>query len=365
MSTHFYLLGEPSFTAVEFDISEATDFQALQDLVGSRYAVVELRVPEVRAADGPVSISIDGNAIYPDHLGNHRRMFETYGKLFAVTTLGTKWHYTNDPSLATICFTESDFFTKAVIPGHPLHAFNLGEAGIFFGSTDSENWRVNHKFFPHTLGPKAVELQLQEAALEADHIIDFAVRARDGKGNKLAREQASLGVTVTGAGFSTTASLMSWLIYGLICHDGMQDRLLQELVDNNWDENTPTDLMLPGGYKMAKVSIVIMALHHIHNDSEHWDSPARFDPDRWDTERVKNRHARSFQPFGSEPRGCIVFHLALEEVKVFLPNLVYRYEFTLVKRDEAVQYDPDQVIIKPGNLYVRAERRVRWPAKSE
>ncbi|KAL7939429.1 cytochrome P450 [Trichoderma chlorosporum] len=553
MSTLFHLLGEQPSTAIEFEISTSLDLEDLQDLVASHFAIVEPRgvgfiydaqyltsVKDVLASDGPIAISIDGGAvreipgpkglpylgnftqIYPDHLGNHQRLFETYGKLFAVTTFGTTWNYTNDPNLTNICFTESEFFTKGVIEGHPLHPFNLGDAGIFFGSTDTENWRANHKFFPPALGPKAVkhyapkmqatiedsftvfdqldrdgeawnvfpymlkltsqaivklilgmqvhhfasvdapvdeivtmiieilslarkvnrygswygslpfgdpqklrniiktirerldqkmeevenakkgakELELQEAALEADHLIDFAIRARDSKGNRLTKDQASLGVTViTGAGFSTTAALLSWLIYGLVFYDGMQDSILQELVDNDWDENThatpeitknlkfldkyiketqrrhsssfqpartaKTDLILPGGYKMAKDSLIILALHHLHTNSEHWDSPLRFDPDRWDTEEVKNRPAGSFQPFASGARGCIGFNLALEEVKIFLPKLVYRYKFTLAKMDEAVQYDPNQMVIKPVNLYVRAERRVRWPAKSE
>lgn len=113
----------------------------------------------MRGIPGPKGLPYLGNftQIFPDHLGNHQRLFETYGKIFAVTSLGTKWHYTNDPLLANICFTESEFFTKNVIPGHPLHAFKLGDAGLFFGSTDSESWRVTHKFFPPGLGPKAVK----------------------------------------------------------------------------------------------------------------------------------------------------------------------------------------------------------------
>ncbi|KAL7908577.1 cytochrome P450 [Trichoderma velutinum] len=553
MPTLFHLLGEQPSTAIEFEVSTSLDFEDLQDLVASHFAIVEPRgvgfvsddqyltsVADVLVADGPIAISIDGGAvreipgpkglpylgnftqIYPDHLGNHQRLFETYGKLFAATTFGTTWNYTNDPNLTNIFFTESEFFTKGIIEGHPLHPFNLGDAGIFFGSTDTESWRANHKFFPPALGPKAVkhyapklqdtikdaysvfdqldqegeawnvfpymlkltsqaivklvlgmqvrhfasvdtpldeivtwvieilvlarkvnrygswygslpfgdpqklrnvikmlrerldkqmeevenakkgakELELQEAALEADHLIDFAVRARDSKGNKLTKDHASLGVTViAGAGFSTTAALMSWLVYGLVFYEGMQDRILQELVDNDWNEDTvatpelthslkfldkyiketqrrhngsfqpgrtaKTDMILPGGYKMKKDSLVILALHHLHTNSKQWDSPLRFDPDRWDTEEVKNRPAGSFQPFGSGARGCIGFNLALEEVKIFLPKLVYRYKFTLAKMDEAVHYDPNQVVIKPDNLYVRAEKRVRWPAKSE
>ncbi|KAL6701696.1 cytochrome P450 [Trichoderma pleuroticola] len=529
MSTLFHLLGEQPSSAMELEVSTSSDFEDLQDLAASHFAIVEPHVADVLAADGPIVISIDGGAVreipgpkglpylgnftqmYPDHLGHHQRLFETYGKLSAVTTFGTTWNYTNDPNLTNIFFTESEFFTKGVIEGHPLHSFNLGDAGIFFGSTDTESWRANHKLFLPALGPKAVkhyapklqdttegafsvfdqldkdgeawdafpymlkltsqaivklilgmqvrhfasadtpldeivsiiieilvlarkvncygswygslpfgdpqklrnvfkmirerldkkmeedenakmgakELELQEAALEPDHLIDFAIRARDSKGNRLSKDHASLGVTViAGAGFSTTAALLSWLIYGLVFYEGRQDRILQELVDNDWNEDTvaapeltdnlkfldkriketqrrhngsfqpgrtaKTDLILPGEYKMKKDSLVILALHHLHTNSKQWDSPLRSDPDRWDTEEVKNRPAGSFQSFGSGARSCIGFNLALEGVKIFLPKFIYRYKFTLARMDEA-----------PDNQYVRAERRVRWPAKSE
>lgn len=205
-------------------------------------------------------------------------------------------------------------------------------------------------------------------------------------------------VVATGAGFTTTSSLLSWLIYGLVTYDGMQERLLQELMDHDWDETTQvtadltnkltfldkyiketqrrhnpsyqpartakTDMILPGGYRLPKGSIVMPAIHHIHNNAALWDNPARFDPDRWDTERVKNRPLGSYVPFAAGPRGCIGFNFALQEVKVFLPKLIYRYKFTAVENGP-IEYDPYFQLIRPNNLYVRAERRVRWPPKSE
>src|SRR5690348_10274946 len=69
--------------------------------------------------------------------------------------------------------------------------------------------------------------------------LDYCLRATDSKGNKLPTKQfAEALVVATGAGFTTTSSLLSWLIYGLVKYEGMQERLLQELIDNDFDENT-------------------------------------------------------------------------------------------------------------------------------
>lgn len=129
---------------------------------------------DVLAVDGAVAVSIDGKAvrevpgpdglpwignyleIYPDHLGNHQRLFEKYGPLFKTTNMGSVIYHTNDPVLAAIFFGESDFFTKNIVPGHPLHPIKNQEAGVFLGDTDTEEWRTAHKFLPPAFGPKAV-----------------------------------------------------------------------------------------------------------------------------------------------------------------------------------------------------------------
>lgn len=131
-------------------------------------------VAEVLAAADPVAITIDGKAVrevpgptglpfvgnyfevYPDHLGNHQRLFEKYGPIFRTNNMGSVIYHTNDPRLANIVFAESDFFTKKLIEGHPLHPIKNKEAGVFLGDTDSPEWREIHKFLPPALGPKAV-----------------------------------------------------------------------------------------------------------------------------------------------------------------------------------------------------------------
>lgn len=235
--------------------------------------------------------------------------------------------------------------------------------------------------------------------LDPNDCADYAIRATDSKGEKLPKDSLIWALLVaTGAGFTTTSSLLSWLIYGLVTYPEMQDRLLQELIDNGIDENTEitadvtdrldfldkyikemqrrhnpsfqpartakVDLVLPGGYKIPKDSVVLPALHHIHNNPDLWDNPHKFTPDRWDTEEVKNRHKAAYVPFAMGPRMCIGFNFALQEIKVFLPKLIYRYKF-IREGDGPIEYDPMFQLIRPNNLYVRAEKRVKWPPRTD
>ncbi|PYH99432.1 cytochrome P450 [Aspergillus ellipticus CBS 707.79] len=541
-SQQFYLLGEPVSSAKDITIDATLDFDQLRHLVAAYFAIVEpdgiefqteddslLDMANVLATKEPIAITIDGRAVrepegpkglpivgnhfevYPDHLGNHQRLFEKYGGIFKTTNLGRTTYQTNDPQISAIVFAESDFFSKKINDAHPLSALKTPSAGVFLGDTDTPEWKVAHKFLPPALGPKAVrhyaptmqktvedafkvfdaldeqeeawnvyqymlnlgsqavgkltlgldfqhftspdapvhemvhsiadllslnkkvtskgdwygmlpfdepqrlrnlkariedmvdesiqnaerggvsDLPLQEAALQSSNMVDYALRATDNKGEKLPKSSLVWALVVaTGAGFTTTSSLLSWLIYSLVTYPDMQERLLQELIDNDITEDTEltseitdrlvfqdkyikemqrrhnpsfqpgrtakVDLILPGGYKIPKDAVIIPALHHIHNNPDLWDNPNRFNPDRWDTPEVKERHKAAYIPFAMGPRMCIGFNFALQEVKIFLPKLIYRYNFVR-EGDGPIEYDPMFQLIRPNNLYVRAERR--------
>lgn len=113
---------------------------------------------EVRDPPGPTGLPYVGNyfEVYPDHLGNHQRLFEQFGPLIKTTNMGRTIYQTNSPEISAIVFTESDFFTKKINEAHPLYALKTPAAGVFLGDTDTPEWKVAHKFLPPALGPKAV-----------------------------------------------------------------------------------------------------------------------------------------------------------------------------------------------------------------
>lgn len=239
------------------------------------------------------------------------------------------------------------------------------------------------------------DLPLQEAALHAACLADYLQRAVDNEGNKLPREYlVSNCVILFGAGFLTSSSLLAWCIFALCRYEGVQDRLLQELVDHGarpdvvWTmdqlnampyldqfvketqrmhnpsfqtaRNARRDVVLPGGKAIPAGSVVIPMFPALHKNPAHWDNPARFDPERWGTPAVKKLPRAAYTPFAAGSRGCIGFSLALLEVKMAMAILVYRYKF-LDASLEPVVYDPEFLVVRPLNFYAKAAIRTVLP----
>ena len=494
----------------------------IQAAASSPSSPVALRIDgnAVQTPQGPPGLPLVGSfyEIFPDHLGNHYRLFRKYGPVIKTTNMGKTIYLTDDPKVAAVCFAESAYMTKKINSDHPLWGVKDNTA-IFIGDTETENWRLAHKYLPPAMGPKAVrhytglmqscarkslpifdeldsrdeswnvyqfmvklasqtigtfslgkdfghfdavdsplhpivtnianllslnkkitsrgewyrllpfgdparlrqtqhtiysllqeqvdrvaaestskDAPMNEAALSAENVVDYLLHAVDEKGEHFPEGLILANMLiVSGAGFTTTSALMSWLVYCLVTYEGNQDRLYQELVEYgivgaNGERNqatwtpglahsmpfmdkfvketqrlhnasfqpgrtTKSEVVLPGGYRLPPDSVIVPALYAIHTNPKLWRDPFRFDPDRWDTEEVKNRHRCAYSPFATGPRGCIGFNFALLEVQVLLGELVSRYEFVR-EGQEAIDYDPEFQLIRPLNFYVRAKRRV-------
>ncbi|SLM34023.1 cytochrome p450 [Lasallia pustulata] len=485
---------------------------------------VQVRVDEhhVREPLGPKALPLVGNhyELYPDHVGNHERLFARYGPVIKTVNMGTTIYLTNDPNVSRYVLSETEYFTKTTTdPQHPLH-YMRDNTALFTCDSDAPVFKVAHKFVPPSMSPKAVrhyspimqeaversfkafdeldrqdlafncyqymfklagqiiykmvlgmsldhfeninsppheiirllgeylilmkkvslrpqwysylpfgppkrlawvkdriwklvdqaieqrprapdgdqDLPLHDAALKATCVADYLCRAIDEKGQKLSHEyMLSNCVVLVGAGFITSASLLSWLIYALVKYPGNQERLLQELVDHGatadtkWRydtiqsmkfldkfvkevqrvhnpsfqtaRNAKKDVVLPGGYLLPKGAVIIPTFPSLHMNEAYWDNPNKFDPDRWDSDAVKQRHKMVYTPFATGPRGCIGFNVALQEAKLTLANLVYRYHWEDASTEPMV-YDPEFLVMRPLNFYARAVQRTTWPQKS-
>jgi cytochrome P450 len=68
--------------------------------------------------------------------------------------------------------------------------------------------------------------------------------------------------------------------------------------------------------------------------------------------------------FAAGQRMCVGFNFALQEIKIFMCLLVWRYKW-LKEGDPEADYDPFFQLIRPINLYVRTKKREVWPSKSD
>lgn len=185
----FFLAGDEPRSEVQVDLSTTEDIDALRTSLAGAYAIVEpsgigfesegrqlFELDELKNVSGSIGITIDGHSIrsvpgpkglpflgsylevYPDHLGNNQRYFDKYGPLFQTTTMGMTQIQCNDPNLAQIAFTESQFFSKIISnnSNHPLHPIHNPYSGVFTSDTDNPSWKLVHKYLPPALGPKAV-----------------------------------------------------------------------------------------------------------------------------------------------------------------------------------------------------------------
>lgn len=113
----------------------------------------------VRDPPGPRGLPFIGShlEVYPDHLGNHERLFQAYGSLFQTTVMGRTVYHTNDPEITAHVFKESAFFSKEINEAHPLYGVKSPHAGVFLTSTHTDIWKEAHKFMVPSMAPKAVD----------------------------------------------------------------------------------------------------------------------------------------------------------------------------------------------------------------
>lgn len=111
----------------------------------------------IRPPSGPKGLPVVGSfyEVFPDHLGNHARLFQEHGSVIKYDTMGKPNYLTNDPVIGGICFAESAFFTKEINDNHPLAAMR-NESALFLCDTSSPAFAPAHKFLVPALTPKAI-----------------------------------------------------------------------------------------------------------------------------------------------------------------------------------------------------------------
>ncbi len=206
-----------------------------------------------------------------------------------------------------------------------------------------------------------------------DDFLSLLMAGRDeetgeGMSDKQLRDEV---VTFFTAGHETTAMALTWTLYLLSRHPAVE-RELHEEVDRVLGVRTGDDsaaagdadatfadleslsytrmvveesmrLFPPvfsiqrvpleddevGGHRIPAGSFVTISPYVTHRNPLLWPEPLRFDPLRFTSDRVKERHSFAYIPFGGGPRACIGRGFAMMEACLVLAHIARAYRLRI------------------------------------
>lgn len=193
------------------------------------------------------------------------------------------------------------------------------------------------------------------------------------------------------AGYDTTATTLSWIIYDLAINTDCQDKLVQEIDTEIGAADTTYDNVFKLGYldmivneslrmhppaqrlnrlaledveinglqikKGMDCTMSVLALHYM---PEYWENPNKYDPERFAPENKDKINQYAYMPFGQGPRNCIGKRLALLEVKATIVTLLKRYRIHKTDQLEVPMPTSPLGLGKPAKpVVVRLEKRTK------
>ena len=119
--------------------------------------------------------------------------------------------------------------------------------------------------------------------------------------------------------------------------------------------------VLGGKYEVTPGDALATLVPMLHRDPAIWGpDPEKFDPGRFEPERVKARPANAYKPFGTGFRACIGRHFALQEAIVALALILQRFE---LRDHTGYELKLKQTLtIKPEGFRIKVRARANRPA---
>ena len=159
------------------------------------------------------------------------------------------------------------------------------------------------------------------------------------------------------AGFETTASTLSSLIYHVAMYPEVQEKIVEEIRDNIGSDDIthesistleyleacimetlrlcPTAMehdrtcvndCIVNGIKVKKGVRIMMPTLPAHLDPEFFPEPEKYQPERFLKENADNIIPYTWRPFGSGNRVCIGQRFAMMEMKLFFAKFIAKFK---------------------------------------
>ena len=220
-------------------------------------------------------------------------------------------------------------------------------------------------------------------------LLSSYVRARDeDTGQALSDQQIrDEVVTLMAAGHETVSDSMTWALYLLLSHPAIYGKICSEAILVLG--NKPPELsclaglclttmvfqeamrLYPSawgfvrvalqddvicGYRVTAGALVMLSPYVVHRDSQIWERPESFEPERFLPNEIAQRHRFAWFPFSGGPRLCVGLTLAMLEAQITLSMLARAVELELVPGQSARPL-PGLSLKPEGGIWVRARAR--------
>ena len=110
-----------------------------------------------------------------------------------------------------------------------------------------------------------------------------------------------------------------------------------------------TEDNMVGDYLIKKGTTALVTPYIVHRHPDYWKNPEVFDPERWETEEVKEMDKYAYLPFAAGPRMCIGNNFALLEADIILTKVIQQFDFSYIG-ESAPEMDPTLTLRVKGGM---------------
>lgn len=193
--------------------------------------------------------------------------------------------------------------------------------------------------------------------------------------NNLLRDEI---MTIFLAGHETTATALTWTFYLISQHPEVYKKIKKEIdevvgkgefmfqhfeqlkytkacLDESMRLYPPvwgigrkaTEDNMVGDFMIKKDIDVTISIYHAHHHPDYWKNPEMFDPERWETEEVKQMDKFTYFPFGAGPRMCIGNNFAIMEAEIIMVKVIQNFSFEYLGQNPPSMFP--FVTVRPKN----------------
>ncbi|KAL6448742.1 hypothetical protein ACFW04_000513 [Cataglyphis niger] len=288
-------------------------------------------------------------------------------------------------------WTALSIFTPQVLDFFSIPINNRG-ATEFLTKTfrDNVEYRKTHNIVNHDFMNLLIQL-MEKGYIEPDDMKDVVNKSSTMNRLTLLEAIAQAFVFFI-AGFETSSTTATFCLYELAQQQDLQDKLRKEIDEilkkhgeltyNAVNEMTylhkvvneamrkypplpslnrmcTEEINLPTtNIHIPKGMLITIPLLGLHRDPSIYPDPDRFDPERFNEDKVAARHPYAYLPFGEGPRICIGSRFAYMQTKVGLISLLSKFKFKVDPRTFPLIFDQNTFILTAkGGIYLTIEPR--------